>query len=50
MDNANVKEISGANGEKYKTLYISKATGIEYTEEEKKAMQEKQAKKVADLF
>ena len=50
MENANVKEISGANGEKYKTLYISKATGIEYTEEEKKAIQEKQSKKVADLF
>lgn len=50
MANANVKNIKGQDDKEYKTLYISKATGIEYTEEEKQLMREKQAKKVADLF
>ena len=42
LTDSNVKTTKGADGKEYKTLYISKATRIEYTE--------KQAKKVADLF
>ena len=47
---ANVKVQKGDNGKEYKTLYISKCVGVPYTDEEKQAMVEKQAKKVADLF
>lgn len=50
MADANVKVMKGENDKEYKTLYIAKATGIPYTEEEKQLMKEKQAKKVADLF
>lgn len=50
LANSNVKETKTEDGKVYKTLYIAKAVGVDYTEEEKEAMREKQAKKVADLF
>lgn len=49
LEDSNVK-ITKDGDKEYKTLYISKAVGVEYTDEEKQAMKEKQAKKVADLF
>lgn len=50
FENANIKNIKGKDGKLYKTMYISKCEEIPYTDEEIKAMNEKQAKKVADLF
>lgn len=49
LEDSNVKTIK-QDGKEYKTLYISKCEHIEYTEEEKQAMKDKQAQKVADLF
>lgn len=50
LADSNVKVSKGDDGKEYKTLYISKCVNVPYTDEEKQAMADKQAKKVADLF
>ena len=50
LTEANTKKEKGKDGKMYTILYVKKCKEIEYTEEEKAKMKQKQAEDVANLF
>ena len=50
LTKSNTKQEKGKDGKNYTVIYVKKCKEIEYTEEEKAKMQQKQAEDVANLF